>query len=126
MAVLRVRVAAALPGNAKCGLVKKPDAFHLAISSKVADLLSYVISSPDKFTTDQLVEIMWAGVQVGAVGAGAFDQKFSKDVLHDFEHILTERLQKAVAAKDNKAIDDIVVAAVTFGFKDLLALAKDE
>jgi hypothetical protein len=116
-------LAASLPANAKCGLAKTPDMFMLAITTKIAALLDLAITDPDKFSTNDLVELMWIGVEVGAIGKGAADQEFSTKVLGNLEAILTDRLQAAVAAKDSDAVEDIKIAAITFGFKDLEKLA---
>ena len=112
-------VAASLPGNAKCGLVKKPDTFHLAISVRIADLLDYVLFAADDFTTNELVEIMYMGVEVGAIGAGASDQAFSKKILDNLEQVLAARLEAAIANNDKAEMNDVLYAAITFAFKSL-------
>jgi hypothetical protein len=115
--------AAAIPKNTKCGIFPKSGQFQLAITAKIADLLDMVIEFADQFTTDELIQLMWAGVQVGAIGAGSADQEFSDKVLGNLENILTERLEQAVTDKNQEEIDAVLEAAITFGFTDLAKLA---
>jgi hypothetical protein len=99
--------------------VKKSGTFHLAISVRIADLLDYVLFAADDFTTNELVEIMYVGVEVGAIGAGASDQAFSKKILGNLEQVLAARLEAAIADNDKAEMDDVLYAAITFAFTSL-------
>lgn len=114
--------AASLPGNTKCGL-PGTDAFQLAISAKVAAVLEQILPLSGIFTTAELVELMYAGVQAGAIGSGAADQAEAQKILDELEAILTTRLQDAITAGNADEIEAIKVAAITFGFQELVDLA---
>ncbi len=114
--------AASLPGGAKCGL-PGTDTFQLALSTKVAAVLEQILSVPGVVSTEELTDLMYLGVEAGAIGAGAPDQATSKQLLADLEAELGKRLQAALAADDAAEIEAVKIAAVTFGFSDLIELA---
>src|SRR5262249_10848209 len=90
---------ASLPKASSCGL-KEAGKFSNALTGIVAQMLELAITKPDALSTDQLIDLLWWGTQVGAIGEGALDEAFSTKILGNAKNIISDRLDAAIAAGD--------------------------
>jgi hypothetical protein len=87
------------------------------------DLLSTVFltldSRGDAYTTQDLIELLHAGVSVGAVGASTVDQVRAEALLQRFEFWLTVRAEEAYGAGDAATLITLAVTGSQYGMQDL-------
>jgi hypothetical protein len=114
---------AGLKKNAECGFINNAGEFNTALTGLIRDLLEVVITDPDAFGTGDLVELLTIGLRVGAVGAGATDQATSDKIIGNFKNIFDDRIDAAVAVGDEVELQLLLLAAITFGWEDLVKKA---
>jgi hypothetical protein len=114
-----------LKKNTACGLVSDSATFNLAITDIVKEMLTLAFGKfADQLSTAQLADLVYAGVATGAMGAGAIDQKTSKELLGQAETLFTARLDDAIAAKSKADIEHILEIASTMSWTTLEADAS--
>ncbi|MGH2691512.1 MAG: hypothetical protein ACRDHM_03315 [Actinomycetota bacterium] len=87
-------------------------------------LIDSVLENPDQLETSQLVAILYAAFQTGAVGASSPDQAAAEETLGQLLDVLFARVDVHAQEGDDAALIQIYLAAQQLGLTDLAAYAK--
>jgi hypothetical protein len=85
------------------------------------ELIDAILANADELDTSQLVEILWAAFQTGAVGKTSPDPAAAEETLGQLLDLLFARVDEHAQEGDDAALLEIYLAAQQLGLKDLAA-----
>src|SRR5262249_42566307 len=105
---------ASLKKNVDCGLVDNPATYSTAITGIVQQLLKVAFFGPPPPNLDvaHLTALIYAGIETGAIGDGATDQKTSKEILAGAELVFEGLLKEAIKGGFKSWMEEIHAVAI--------------
>jgi hypothetical protein len=104
---------------------KKGKQSYTYFVEKYTEMLNKLLSSPGDYSGGDISVMLFAAVQLGAVGSAAPDEQAAKELEAKFKDVLGQKLDADIAAGDKADAVQIYLAASQAGYKDLAAKAHD-
>lgn len=92
---------------------------------KYTEMLNKLLSNPGAYNGADISEMLFAALQLGAVGSAAPDEQAAQELEAKFKDVLGQKLDADIAAGNKDDAKLIYMAASQAGFKDLAAKAHD-
>ena len=92
---------------------------------KYTELLNKLLSNPGDYNGGDISEMLFAALQLGAIGAAAPDEQAAQELEAKFKDVLGQKLDADITAGNKADAKLIYLAASQAGFKDLAAKAHD-
>lgn len=92
---------------------------------KYTEMLSKLLDDPSAYSGGDISEMLFAAIQLGAVGSAAPDEAAAAALEAKFKAVLDQKLDADLAAGDKKDALYIYLAASQAGYTDLAAKAHD-
>ncbi len=92
---------------------------------KFTELLNKLLSDPSGYNGSDISEMLFAAVQLGAVGSAAPDPQAAQELETKFKTVLGQKLDADIAASNKDDAKLIYMAAAQAGYKDLATKAHD-
>ncbi|MHB0915527.1 MAG: hypothetical protein ACYC4M_07590 [Thermoleophilia bacterium] len=109
-----------LPSSFKKG--KQPYTWFV---EKYTEMLNKLLANPADYSGADISEMLFAALQLGAVGSAAPDEQAAKELEAKFKDVLGQKLDADIAAGDKGDAKLIYLAASQAGFTDLADKAHD-
>ena len=91
---------------------------------KYTEMLNKLLDNPAAYSGSDISEMLFAALQVGAIGSAAPDDAAAQALEAKFEAVLGQKLDADIAAGKKDDAQLIYLSASQAGFKDLAAKAK--
>lgn len=92
---------------------------------KFTEMLNKLLSNPSAYSGSDISEMLFAAVQLGAVGSAAPDAEAAQELEAKFKTVLNQKLDEDIAAGNKADAQLIYLAASQAGYKDLATKAHD-
>lgn len=109
-----------LPASFKKG--KQPYTWFV---EKYTEMLNKLLANPADYSGADISEMLFAALQLGAVGSAAPDEQAAKELEAKFKDVLGQKLDADIAAGDKGDAKLIYLAASQAGYKELATKAHD-
>lgn len=104
---------------------KKGKQSYTYFVEKYTEMLNKLLDNPGAYSGGDFSVMLFAAVQLGAVGSAAPDEQAAKELEAKFKNVLGQKLDADIAAGDKSDAMQIYLAASQAGYKDLAAKAHD-
>ncbi len=86
---------------------------------KFTEMMNKILKDPSGYTGADISEMLFAAVQIGAVGSAAPDQEAAQALGDQFKEVLTQKLNEDIASGNKNDALLIYLAAKQAGYNDL-------